>query len=591
MRYLTSIPIIVLFTTSCSLMELDKIELKRCQSAADCAVFMTLNELPETCHAYYCQDGACLRYGDGEEQCDGFDNDCDGLIDESSTDESGALQQTLAPGRETVIDLAEQVGRIGYGVDRAGQAAAAWNEEDETEARYAAVTGGASTEGQSMSFQRGVDEENMRNIDMTTGCHRVAADGSTAPGDCNMEEVAFALTETHVFVSAINTNGCADGQLRVGFFARGDAPEVILRGPSRRSNSYRGVDLRSDGICSGGSRPECEADPSACGVSRPSMAAIGAGDVPQALVGWLGAPIGRDECGGDEADVQILGASLVTGTFGQEFSWLTTTNEAVPELLGRTGGGGRPAVIAWEERGYLVGYGDADGQLALHYVPRFESPPDYDGYSCDAPECSGPQDRTGLETDRIAGIVDFTPLEAGFGGPVDDVAISVGRITPAGLEVGVAWREGCGSGSETVAFRVVRFGTSGQTLTQIEEEGQILRLSPESGSSDLGPPAVTFTSAGFVVGDSPSASRGGWYVAWPESGDSRVVARRVNEIDGDVLDDDELLVLGDGTGDAGASARAPFLYVADETARFAFYDSSSQLISSGDFTCGAPIED
>ena len=591
----------------CSLMGYSDIDAPRCQVDSDCLPVSAWKGIHPDCLKYRCDEGACVQRRDGEEVHDGYDNDCDGLIDEPSIDENGAVSQTIAPSGFKTLEGVSETARVAYAADPIVGAVAAWADPtaDPDEGWFAHLDS-ESPVGDRMGYlsdETTGSDSTILPTDLQRGC-RASRGGTTVggPGLCGMSEIAVGITaeavlheRRAVFVAAVNGVGCAEGQLRIGFFELGGNPDVILRGPRRRSNSYLGVDLSEDGACS-------EAG-SATGVARLAMAVVeGAGRSPRALVAWLTDASGRDECGGEPASVRVIGAFLETNpTFDGGFGWVTTTNEAGSQHLGSTLGGGRPGVAALEGSGAFVGYGDEGGDLALHFVPVLDDPPEYDGVTCCGEDdrldecedielvCDEENDRSGLETRSIEGIVDFEPIDPGFDGPVDHVVLSVGTVDETSVELGAAWLERCGADGASVVFRRVVFRAHGGRPTEIEEVGPIERLAgPTAGQERLGPPTLAYQEAGFVLegfsrGDSTAAERdlGGWYVAWAEGreGAGRVAARRVLELDGFALDDEESIDLSLSDSQPSGDARDPFLFAAEAAPSFIYrLDRDGRLV-------------
>jgi hypothetical protein len=303
--------------------------------------------------------------------------------------------------------------------------------------------------------------------------------------------------------------------------------------------------------------------------------------------------------------VEVVVVFLDSGVFREPFGWVTASNEGVPEMLGRTTGGGRPAVAALPGVGTFVGHGDADGALALHFVHALPDPPEWNGYTCciedderdecdgqpESPLCVGEDtrstDRTGLETvslESSASFVHFDAIDPAFGGPVDHVAIALGAAGADAVEVGVAWREGCGA---SIAFRRLVFALSGGVPAELAEVGPAEQLAgPASADQPLGPPSLVHIPSGFVVegfsrdGSAPATPEdlGGWYAAWTEGpvGSGRVIARRILDFDGRMLEHERIEL-----STAGSNARAPYLYVTEGGVSFVFQDLTGGAMVGG----------
>ncbi len=576
----------------CSLLGLADIELRRCTEDVECAVFDEQEGLPEGCHAYYCQDGLCLRYPVGVERPDGIDNDCDGLIDEPSADGSQTLTAEVA---SAVTELGDSV-TTAFALDDVGSMTATWWDNGDA---WIAPVEASTTLGSELDYQRDTCVESptllndpscnaLRRIDLESGCLRRLSDGSVGEGTCDFVEVALDLAEEQSVVASVTGEGCRVGQLRIGTFERDEDWLVNLRGPARRSNSYLGITPFSTGNCTGSHRPTCDGPTSpSCGAARPAVSAL-ASNPARALVAWIGAHQARGECGGDLAPVEMLAAFVSNAQFGEWFSWVSTSNEGVPQLLGQTRGGGAPALLALEDRGWLAAFGDSDGQLSLHFVPATLEPPAYNGVDCvDSEDTNCPDDtgdRTGLEVETITGVVNLATLDGGDAGDVDHIAMAFGSSNAGGQEVGLTWRAGCGN-QESILFR--RIVLSGSSPEGVSDEGAIVNLGPASGG-DAGSPAIAYSPGSFVTegferdgaGPATADTDGGWFVVWAESG--RLVTRRIAELDGLALVEDEQIELASSS----VASTAPALLVTNNSLVFAYHDIDAREIRRGELSLG-----
>lgn len=377
-----------------------------------------------------------------------------------------------------------------------------------------------------------------------------------------------------------------------------------------------------------------------CGVAHPTLDVID-GPVPQALVAFNSGPGNLDSCPDLEVDVEVIAGYHFEER--RDIAWVDGSNEGEPQVIGSSLGGGAPAVTALRTEGYFVGHGDAAGSLALHFVPAPVVTRVYDGTStCPTAPCStvdpmvmcpdgrecrpnpddggamacfytsgdcldqpfseDSQDRAGNETDPLPAFVDFPPIPAEFGGPVDDVAIALGAREGDVQAVGVTWREGrratvvggrpsCDTTNEVLGFRLMLFDVS-SGAPAVMDTGTAVRLNPND--ANQGPPAI-----GYMGGDATHGFRvdtvgeervrsGGWFVAWRDRSGTRgtVVARRLSEVDGQLVDADELLTLSGDIGAAAPDGASPAIYRVGGELHFAYLDRSNSQLVGGTFTCG-----
>ncbi len=588
-----------------------------CSTQSQCAILNEVNGIaPDACELYQCSTNAICELGvrdadrdgliapecataapqlpvdcndavpGGTEICNGLDDDCDGVIDERFVFDGVAANPLPAEAPTPLVEgtFAES-GYVGYGT---GGSALAMAYAGGGAASFGLASGAMNIGPLDMSFARAEEPWDLTARTLIPGCH--VWDGTSAVGGedlCRFHELSLGLTADVVFTTAISQGGCRHGQVRVGYFPRSSAstPAVIERGPLRRTPVFGGVDVGAvdGGIrCTGASRTS-----GVWGAARPALAAMDlSGSRDQALSAWIADTFERRACSGVEADVEVLGLHVQEASSGT-YGWVTASGEGTPQAVGRTTGGGRPGIGVWDNTGYVVAFGAAGGGVQLVFVEMMEAPPAFtDG---------GVDDRTGLETAPLT-VTDLGVITAGA---ADDVVVATGSIRAGGIDLGLAWREGCDGESETILFRQLFLAREGSNVSIDEARShEAIDLTP-SPTSEAGPPAIVYMYDGMLApgvdraDDRPTGTPqtdGGWIVAWSDatgadpSSDTRVLARRVSEADGMLLNDEELLVLS-APGDARRIR--PVLYRGEDDRVFhAFLTTGAQsAFRGGPLTC------
>ncbi|MEO0325497.1 MAG: MopE-related protein [Myxococcota bacterium] len=437
----------------CTFLNLDGFDVPSCldfgdtprEQALACANALSERDgVPAGCVPYECsQDtGQCvLLQGTSVELCDGLDNDCDAKIDETTPNGDRVLTPSYEPPAlvQTTVPTEFQVATSGT------QPQLTWT--DSSSAAFFSTLGGATP--QRFEWRRNDQVDNIavaptlepsgaalncwRRETQAAGVPLGDAEPSPSmlvPGQCNFTRVAPAIFEDTGYLAALNTVGCAQGQLRVGHTSPGDATSVLQLGPYGRSNSFAGLALGGDGRCSatdpgacdaalearrallaracpgtcptgerciGGScQPvACDADAEcgagneclcglcqhpdeaavvrACGFSDISMGATeretGEGIASQALVATVSGSL-RDaaECTELVRDVAVNGLQFRRRN---NIESLLATDEGQLQVIGQTRGSAAPAVLAVRRNeliAFVVAFGDEAGRMRLHAV-------------------------------------------------------------------------------------------------------------------------------------------------------------------------------------------------------------------------------
>ncbi len=594
-----SILSLALVLSGCSVVVGD-LKLPHCSHNEECQVLNDMNGIAsDACALYQChwQDDVCeltARDGDrdglvapecisdpiaagrtadcndavagGTEVCNGIDDDCDGIIDEHFVVDMVASNPLPAEPAAGLIAGASfsSAGTVGYGT---GSNAFAVAYTEGNSGSYGIVSGASATSPTPMGYVRDTAYDMLQNtVTLISGCVSKTP-SAYRNSSCNFGDADLGLTDDNVFAAVVNVSGCGAGQVRVGHFPRGSSMpgQLIQLGPPRRSDSFAGIDV-ADNLCTGASRSS-----GIQGAASPSIATLElSGPDDQALAAWIADSSSRASCSADAADVEILGLFVQHDAFGNQ--WTTGTNEGLQQVIGRTTQGGRPGIAAWDNTGYIVGFADPAGGIHLVFVAQPGAPPAF---------TTGPaDDRTGLEVPPLT-TTDLGTIPTDT--PAEDVVLTVGSILTSGIEVGIAWREGCGSGSETIHFREIVVASDGSAIDEGHSFDPIV-LTPSPAPS-AGPPAITFTFSGMIEqgvtrmdgrATGTQTNDGGWVVAWADTSnqdpgpqnDANILARRISEADGQILSPDEVLMLN-APGDV--ERHRPVLYTdSDDRVSYGF---------------------
>ena len=537
-----------------------------------------------------CDDAEPSVFPGSAERCDGKDNDCDEIVDEAN---DGA--PVIEPVELSTVSIAPRAERIAYARDAEGGAAAIWiaSADDVPFAELARLHDPSS-----------VREFKLR-VPRSDTLYAAAPDTEWHEGTCRAWtpfvspkvielaceplEIAFGFVGQDLLSGAVAQLGDADGQLRIGHAAIDD-PGLAMRGPAARANSYLGIDIDTEGPAARGQTTGQSRTGGRFGASRPALDTLTYANAPQALVAWLADGPYRAECAAGAVGVEGVVAFLEQDERG--LAWVSSTTQhgglsngaprAIPHEFGLAAEGVGPAVLAWPGKGYFVAYGNADGGLTLHFVPAPAPPPPLATCLTDD-DCVQPDVPRDMPPLAVSATVELPPLR----GPVNGVALA-GAVRAGGFfNLGIACREGCGDGQETIVFRrlVLREDEAGLSVAA---EADPVWLSPEPGR--WGPPALAYSETGFVraAERSPSALQGGFMVAFSDYEAGRVLAGRIAARDTKGIDRAPI-VIGTDLGGGGPLLARPFLYTDDRSAiRYAYTDGPRGVVHAGRVSCAAP---
>ncbi|HET9929068.1 MAG TPA: hypothetical protein VFQ35_00190 [Polyangiaceae bacterium] len=504
----------------CSLMALDDFDAKPCVTDADCAL-ANANYLGGRCGHYSCVAGLCTP-PDGVERCGRGDEDCDGLIDEGddlvTPVESGGAAEPVptiawAFARNPPSSLLVVPGDEALGVTL-----------DEGFARIGAV--------QPLTFSRDGDPTPCRNHN-----------GQSA---CNAEEVALAVDDEHAVFAAINTLGCAAGQVRLAIGERSDPFSLLVdKSPESlspaESNLALGVDTDEKDRCTGASRAADAEGVVARGATRPAIAVNStASGASGALALWLAAPRDANQssvsgCAShDPITVEGIGVFVPLG----EPPWLQGTDGGKPTSFGTTTSLSTPAVLALgESQGggdYLVAFaGERDSRPGIVFV------------------------RAHVQGAHLS--VSLDPLFIADDAP-EQVTLSLAGTHAGQTEIGVAWSSGCGAG------RMLRFTTRALETAASGREIAAFAAPNLASSAQL---------LHFDTGFATSAPTGGWALTWldaPATGPSSVRFARIR--------DTTLQKLNDVTLRTGAVGVPLMFPGGDSGVRFVFVHDVNRIVSA-----------
>lgn len=450
----------------CSLMNLDDFGVGPCTMHSDCeGARKDFPPVPERCGDYRCIEGLCT-WQDGRESCNGKDDDCNGAIDDNVSVSPWTVKNTgSAP---TVV---------------------AYATAPDSTATYVVMGGAEMAQGlvlEGTSAGKPGTLQYASKLGTTGECPTQLSNGSIGSATCNFEDVALAVDAKHVIYAALNSYGCAAGQLRIGLAQRTPtAAFTVWLGtrPDARvatSSIETGVDLDAMGRCSGASSMEpAQGTPAAPGARSPAVASIDTTPgAAGALAVWLSAsretPAAR--CTSVESKpVQALAVFVPKNAEG----WLEGSDHGRPLELGRSTSLAAPAVIAldWPK-------GSAS------YVVAF------------ATEREAQRGVALLRVEARANTLKFTDLHFIEDEAPDQIILASAVQGSSAPELGIAWVSGCGSDG------AIKFATlSGFQRTPKISSTVAIPI------GDLAfKPALLHGESGFHEGSRAA----GWYLLWAE---------------------------------------------------------------------------
>jgi hypothetical protein len=454
----------------CSLMSLDDFGSHGCQTDADCSPAEKALADAKRCERYFCEQGSCVpRHS--RETCNGQDDDCDDLIDEGLVVKPHERTGNTVP--DAFMDYARPTSTNGDGFVVSGDGSG--------NAHGFVVRGADADEPTALSFASAAVDPQQD----SWHCPSRTVSAGVAASDCTMKAVAVGADDENLVYAAVNTLGCARGQLRVGLATAND-PFRIWLGSSEvgeddpRSNIEVGVDVgSSNGRCSGDSVPDEEQQ--AVGARSPAVAVLeaypgGAG----ALVSWLAASFDLPvaSCSSTvDVPVQALGVMVPEDARNEDERWLVGSDKGLPASIGRSSSLQPPAVVGLAAEGdtgrYLVAFPsnnkDDENGVALVFVT-----------------VKGAQ-------------LSFTEAPFIVAAHADFVGLGQGEN---GGELALAWRSGCDAKSQLMLALLTVEGSSLKVWkTFLLATGNIVSA-----------PRLLHASDGFRT----RGNRGGWYVAWSE---------------------------------------------------------------------------
>lgn len=458
------------FVGACSLQGLDDLTppYTDCDDDGDCQPLNDRDAISEeTCERWYCAVGFCRLRTPGalEETCNGADDDCDALIDESGGEPESVAQVLVAPASLTSIEARPEGGATAVFLD--APAESVWR---------ATIVGSGATTAIPASFATS---------DTGASAPSAGCVGAMPTRACAIRSVSFAHVDGELHVVAARVAREGDGPLRIGPVVD---ESITLSGTDARSSLWRGLDASEHGALGAmtiaSARSDRERVPSALlGVALPEAAG-------GARVGLLGVWVERDPSGLRWAHAAGAGEVTLAGALLSDVS--------------------SPSVTALDGGRWLVAFPTESSALATVLVAALPEP---------AARCAGAPTAACVSADD-QGLVTQVPVGAVEPRTSGAMVIAAEGMLPIGASPVVIAAGRTVDATQIIALAYLEDDELVLVLGGVRDAsislGDPQRIAA-AGARDL---SVTYAPEGLRTG----AERGGFVLAWSTS-DGTFVAR------------------------------------------------------------------